>query len=144
MEASIEVNETEYFHKPSLVLRVKSTILDSIILIILMFIVFAVLNQFSIESTTVKRICMLFIILYEPITVTLGGTVGQRVMGLRVSDFSNYVNQKSHKNINLINSILRFIAKVFLGWISLLTIHSDDYGKAIHDSIGKSLMTFRI
>jgi hypothetical protein len=44
-------------------------------------------------------------------------------------------------NINIFYSIFRYLSKLLLGWISLLTIHSDDYGRAIHDKIGNSVMT---
>ena len=62
-------------------------------------------------------------------------------MGIRVRKFKRYKNKKESKNINILSSLLRFTFKLLLGWISLLSIHSDTYGQALHDKISNSLMT---
>ena len=64
-----------------------------------------------------------------------------KIMGLRVRKFSDVKDGRLYSNINIFYSISRYFSKLLLGWISLLTIHSDDYGRAIHDKIGSSVMT---
>lgn len=137
------VGQHSYFNKPSLILRIKSMLIDSVIIIFLMFIMSLILNFLSIESGNIRGIALLIVILYEPILVTFGGTIGQRTMGLRVVKSKDFKNNNEKRNINPFNSIFRYISKLLLGWISLLTIHSDNYGQAIHDKIGQSIMTFK-
>ena len=81
--------------------------------------------------------------MYEPILVAFGGTLGQRIMGLSVVHSQSYQSSKEKRNINPLFSFYRYIAKLLLGWISLLTIHSDQYGRVIHDKVGNSIMAFR-
>ena len=131
----------DYFNKPSLILRVKSTLIDSVVIIILMYLASIVLNSLGVQSGGIRGMVLIFIFLYEPILVTLSRTIGQKIMGLRVRKFGEYVNANSNVNINIVESLLRYIGKIMLGWISLLTIHSDKYGRAIHDKLGRSLMT---
>ena len=138
-----ELDYSELLPKPSLILRVKSTIIDSVVIILLMFLSAFVLNSLKIESGEIRLIAMLSIIFYEPIFVTLGGTIGQRIMGLKLIKSSSYKRYGNELNIHILNSFLRYFAKLLLGWISLLTIHSDKYGQAIHDKIGNSIMTYK-
>lgn len=135
------VDGSLYFNRPSLVLRIKSMLIDTMILIGLAYIFTLLLESMDIISPESRRIALVIILLYEPVLVTIGGTVGQRVMGLRVRAKKNFVEKREKKNINFFNSLLRYISKILLGWISLLTIHSDKYGQALHDKIGSSVMT---
>jgi len=63
-------------------------------------------------------------------------------MGLKVQKFSFLENENQKSNLNIFSSVIRFFTKILLGWLSLLTIHGDDYGRAIHDKLGDSVMTF--
>ena len=130
-----------YFHKPELLPRIKSTLIDSVVVIALMMIAAAVLNQLNIQSGTVRGITLFLIPLYEPIMTSISQTLGQKIMGLRVRRYINIAEGGQVQNINIIASIFRYILKVSLGWLSLLTIHSDKYGRAIHDNVASSVMT---
>jgi len=146
METTLDFEREEkisFFNKPSLMLRIKSMLIDSVVIFSLMLIISFILNSLNIESGRVRGLAFLIVLLYEPILITLKGTIGQRIMGLRVINSSFYKEENDRKNINFIFSILRYITKIFLGWISLLTIHSDQYGQAIHDKVGQSIMTFK-
>ncbi len=146
MENIIDDHITKYsesFYKPSLISRVKSTVIDSGVLLGLFFLFAFILNTLKIESGQIRGIALILIFLYEPVLVVLGGTFGQRLMGLEVVKASQFKGNGNSVKINFINSIIRYIAKVFLGWISLLTIHSSSYGQAIHDKLGNSLMTYK-
>ena len=130
-----------YFSKPSLVLRIKSMFVDTVVVILLMIIASQILTFFHVESGVVHSIILGFILLYEPIFVSINRTIGQKVMGLRVRNFSTLSTTGQATNINIIWSLLRFIIKTLLGWVSLLTIHSNTYGKAIHDAVANSVVT---
>ena len=145
METNDNYEETSenYFNKPSLILRVKSMMIDSLVIIILMYLASILLNYLEIESGNVRGIVMVLVLLYEPIFVTINRTVGQKIMGLRVIKFSEFVSSGNRININIANSFVRFMGKITLGWISLLTIHSNEYGQAIHDKLGNSIMTIK-
>jgi len=140
---SLESSSKIYFNKPSLPSRIKAMLADTMVIIGLMLVIAFILNSLEIESGMVRGIAFLLVILYEPILVTFGGTIGHRFMGMQVSKMSEYQAKKEHENINFLMSLVRFISKAILGWIALLIIHSDDYGQAIHDKIGGSVMTFR-
>jgi len=116
-------------------------IIDTFMIIVLMYIAFLVLDNLAIESGKIRGLIMGSIFLYEPIFTSINRTVGQKIMGLRVRKFEDFRKNKNKSNINIVNSIIRYIAKILLGWVSLLTIHSDNYGQAIHDKMGNSLMT---
>ena len=77
--------------------------------------------------------------LYDPIfTSVFGGTIGHMMFGLRVKRGNNHV-----KNILFPLAIIRFIVKVSLGWISILTVSGNKEKKAIHDIIVGSVVIFR-
>lgn len=130
------------FNRPYLLTRIKSMLADSVVVIILMIIASIILNALQIESGLVRGITLLLILMYEPIMVTIDRTIGQRMMGLRVRNYEKLADDHAPQNINIFFSILRYLAKVLLGWLSLLTIHSNTYGQAIHDKVGNSVMTY--
>ena len=74
-------------------------------------------------------------IAYEPICMTLGSTLGNYLKGIRVRKDSD-----STKRINIFQAIIRYPVKVFLGWISFLTINSNPKRRAIHDLVSGSVM----
>ncbi|MCB0456661.1 MAG: RDD family protein, partial [Flavobacteriaceae bacterium] len=64
-----------------------------------------------------------------------GGTIGHSYSGIGVRR-----DDDSDKNISLPSAIVRFIIKLLLGWISLLTVTGNEKRKAIHDFIVKSVV----
>ena len=67
--------------------------------------------------------------------MTLGGTIGNRVLKLRVLKH-NTDNEK----INLLHAYIRFTVKILLGWLSFITIHMNSENRAIHDFASNSVM----
>lgn len=135
--------ETELFHKPSLNLRVKAMFVDMLIVICTLMIVSLALSYFNINPDLVYPILIGMFLLYEPIAVSLGGTIGQRTMGLRVRKANTIKESNSYSNIGIGFSLIRFIAKFLLGTISLISIHHTNYGQAIHDKLSGSVVTFK-
>lgn len=131
-----------FFDKPGLMPRIKSTLIDVLVVMALMGVSAALLNGLGVESGSVRGWCFVGVWLYEPLFTALGRTLGQVVMGLRVRRLSDLQKETSQRPISFPASILRYALKVLLGWISLLTIHSDRYGQAIHDKAANSVMVF--
>jgi len=130
-----------FFNKPSLVLRIKSMMIDSVVLILLMYLATIILESLNVKSGSIRGIILVLVFLYEPTAVVFNRTIGQKIIGLRVRKFNKYTESDEKVNINIANSLVRFGFKLVLGWVSLLTIHTDTYGQAIHDKLGNSIMT---
>lgn len=121
---------------PDLSDRIHSSFIDGILLIIMMFVFASILDKFD-DVPDWVRIAMfasLFVV-YEPLCTSLGFTVGHYIKGIRVRRESN-----STKRINIIQSIFRYVVKIFLGWVSFLTISSNPKKRAIHDFVAGSVM----
>lgn len=119
--------------------RVKSALIDSIVLVGLMFITFYLLTFLGIESSVLKGILFVLIFLYEPIMVSFSQTIGQRVMRIRVIEQRTEEFLKP-KSIGIFRSILRYIVKLILGVVSLFTINFDEQSRAIHDQLVRSIV----
>jgi len=73
--------------------------------------------------------------IYEPLCTSLGFTLGNYIKGLRVRRLSD-----TSKHINFLQAFGRYILKLALGWISFLTIHSNEERQAIHDMFAGSVV----
>ena len=126
--------EINYALLPS---RVKAAVIDGIILIASLYLITEVFTLFDNVPNYVRMIAFILIfILYDPIfTSFLGATIGHSYSGIKVKKEDN-----PSENINFLNAIIRFVTKVFLGWISLLTVTSNEKKKAIHDLIVGSIV----
>ncbi len=79
---------------------------------------------------------ILFIIpflLYEPFFTSYLVTLGQLIFKFRVRQLSN------DKKLPLWRSYIRYILKIYLGIISILTIPARDDRRAIHDLVSSSI-----
>ena len=121
---------------PQLTDRIQSTFIDTILIVILMFVFASILDKFENVPDWVRMgmFAGLFIA-YEPLCMTLGSTLGNYLKGIRVRKNSN-----STKRINIFQAIIRYPVKVLLGWISFLTINSNPKRRAIHDLVSGSVM----
>ncbi|OEK08358.1 hypothetical protein A8C32_02595 [Flavivirga aquatica] len=117
--------------------RIKALVIDTIVLIILMYSASEIFNL--IENTPdYIRIIIFFalFLLYEPILISLyGATVGHFFNDIVVKQENDET-----KNINIVFAVARFITKSLLGWISLIIVNGNDKKKAIHDYIAKSVV----
>ena len=120
--------------------RVKAVVADSVVIIAFMFIVTYSFEYFENVPDNARIIAFIFIfILYDPIfTSVFGGTIGHLTNGLNVKRETN-----ENKKIIFPLAVIRFIVKVLLGWVSLLTVSGNKKGKAIHDSLVGSVVIFK-
>ncbi len=121
---------------PLLTERIQSTFIDTIFIVVLMFIASIVLDRFENVPDWV-RIVIFFGIwaLYEPVCTTLGFTLGNYIKGIRVRRLNDVAS-----HINFFQAFARYVLKLLLGWVSFLTIHSNPEKQAIHDLAAGSVM----
>jgi uncharacterized RDD family membrane protein YckC len=119
--------------------RVKAVLADSAVIITFMFIVSYAFSLFEYVPVNARIIAFVFIyLLYDPLfTSIFGGTIGHFIIGIRVKREKDQM-----KNILFPLAIIRFLAKVSLGWISLLTVMGSKKRKAIHDKLVGSVVLY--
>ena len=117
--------------------RVKAAFIDSVVLVAAMYGVAELFTLFDDVPTIYRIVSFVFVfILYDPILTSIyGGTIGH--------SFSKILVKKEDdpsKNISFPLALIRFIVKLLLGWLSLLTVGANDQRKAIHDFAAKSIV----
>lgn len=121
---------------PELKDRIQSTFIDAILLLVLMFIFAAIIDKFEHVPDWVRAAMFIgLFVVYEPLFMTLGCTLGNYIKGIRVRK----VDDTSRK-INIFQALVRYPIKFGLGWISFLTIGSNPKRRAIHDLAAGSVM----
>ena len=135
-------HDDRYFLRPSIIDRFKAMTIDAVVLVVLLWLAFIFISTINIESGFLKAVTLFLVILYEPILVVHSQTVGQRLLHLKVIKQSTYLKENMTQKIDIISSLARYLVKLFLGIFSLLTIHSDSYGRAIHDHVSGSIIVY--
>lgn len=126
MAENIAIPEDNY---PLLGDRIQSTFIDTILLVAMMFLFSEILDWFQNVPDSVRITMFIAVwIVYDPLCTTFGCTLGNYIKGLRVRQHDDV-----HKRINIIQAIIRYMLKLFLGWLSFLTINSNKEKRAIHD-----------
>ncbi|WP_264542580.1 MULTISPECIES: RDD family protein [Flavobacterium] len=110
--------------------RTKSSTIDTLFLIALAFIIAEVLSNFENVPTWLRVSLFSSLVIYEPICISFGATIGNHVMNIRIRRSSN-----DSKKLNILRSVSRFVSKLIFGWISYITIFKNPRKRAIHDLI---------
>jgi uncharacterized RDD family membrane protein YckC len=121
---------------PRLSDRIQSTFIDTSLIISLMFLFAILLGNFENVPDQVR--IFLFVglwVVYEPLCMTIGCTLGNYIKRIRVKKYSD-----PKKRINFLQALIRYFFKLFLGWVSFLTINSNPKRRAIHDFVSVSVM----
>jgi len=121
---------------PSLLKRVQSTFVDMLFILIMMFVITAVLENFE-QVPDWVRIVLFFGIwgIYEPVCMVLGSTIGNYIVGIRVRQYTD-----TNRRINLFQAFGRYVLKMLLGWLAFIAIHFNKERRALHDLAVKSVM----
>lgn len=121
---------------PVLYDRVLSTFIDNFFILNVMYAIADKLdNTDGITSWERRAILMGIYFGYEPICMTLGATLGNLMRGIRVRQVTD-----ATKRINLLQAIVRFPIKLFLGWLSIETIKRNPRRQAIHDQVAGTVV----
>ena len=113
--------------------RIQSIFIDLFLMLAMMLIAAWVLDKINPEQLDKDEWIRAFLFIgiwgvYEPVSMTLGCTLGNYLMKIRVRKFEN-----AGKKINLVQAYIRLIVKFFLGWLSFITIGFNKEKRAIHD-----------
>jgi hypothetical protein len=121
---------------PTLVSRIKAVFVDLLILLFTFAIVSLVIDAIGGTSDFVKGFILIFMVyLYDPVlTAFTGGTIGHKLIGLKIRKY-----KEPEKYISFGSALLRFLIKGSLGWISFLTVTSNEHKRAIHDQLSGSI-----
>ncbi len=131
-----KIDYSKVYELPTIKTRYISILVDGICLLLFALGISALFEKIGDVSGFVRGITfVIVIILYEPILVTLGCTIGQLFMNIRVRDFRN-----PERKLSFYLVILRFIIKIILGWLSFLTVTFNINRRAIHDLASGSIM----
>ena len=124
---------------PSLSKRIQALFIDSLI-IFLIFLGSSYIFEFLKNENEYFRIFIFIfmLFLYEPILIYyFKGTIGQQILNLKVTNFDN-----PNKKLGLLTSVLRFLIKWSLGWLSFISIMFNNKNRAIHDVVSNSIVTY--
>ena len=123
-----ELNDEKIF--PSIMNRVQAMFFDFwIIVAIVVLLSTTVLDGLEGRLLGLK-IALFFAVnlVYDPLMTMSGGTIGQRTMGMKIRRFED-----PSRKINITQAYFRSTMKLFLGWISFLSVSLDPYRRAMHD-----------
>ncbi len=130
----VSTNNLEY---PSLVTRIQAIVVDSIVILIVFILASYILDILGEIPDSVRGFILIFMLfLYDPILTSLtAGTLGHKVMGLKVICFS-----EKERKLSVPRAIIRSFVKGVLGWISFFTVTGNREKRAIHDIISGSIV----
>jgi uncharacterized RDD family membrane protein YckC len=132
-----KIDYSKVYVLPTIKARYISMLIDVLILVIIYTGITSLLEIIGQVPGFVKGILFVVVVLlYEPILITSGATIGQLFMGLRVRNFK----QPDHK-LTFHLAILRTVVKILLGWLSFVTVTFNVNRRAIHDFASGSIMT---
>ncbi len=120
---------------PTILRRYLSTFIDGIfILSVFIAVSYAIKADSIIASYARIAVFLIMFFFYEPIFTSRFSTLGQKITGIRVRTIESY------ENISIPAAYLRIIIKIFLGFISLLSIPITKDRRAIHDFASGSIV----
>lgn len=130
------VDHSMIYELPTIKTRYISTFLDSMLILLAIFGIAAFFERFENVPDYVRVILFVFaVILYEPILMSFGCTFGQLIMNIRVRKFKD-----PERRIFLHGAFFRLLSKLFLGWISFISISFNQNKRAIHDFASGSVV----
>ena len=144
-EPSTNVQQGENAESPRLYAnfprRLDALSVDSVVLVAFSLLVFVVLAPL-LENITAARVGLVIcwwvtLFLYEPMLVWRGGTIGHRIMNLRV------VDNRNQRNVSLPKAFARFGVKGLLGILSFFTMNFSRRHQAAHDILTNSSVQIR-
>jgi uncharacterized RDD family membrane protein YckC len=120
---------------PTLLSRIQSITIDTLLLIAFMAIFTIMLDGYKNVPDSLRMWLFISLIMYEPLCTTFGATYGNYKLGIRVRK-----NSDESKRINIFQALIRYFFKTIFGWISFLGIFTNSKKRAFHDQISGSVM----
>jgi uncharacterized RDD family membrane protein YckC len=139
LEKPEKVDYSKVYVLPTIKTRFFSMLIDVLVIILMALGISKLFDTIGEVPGLVRGILFaLVVVFYEPVLVTFGSTIGQLLLNIRVRSFKNPDQKVAFHMI-----ILRFAVKVFLGWLSFITVTYNINRRAIHDFISGSIMISR-
>jgi len=130
------VDYSKVYILPSIKTRYFSMLIDICVIFLLALGVSSLFELIGEVPDTIRGILFVIVfILYEPILITFGATVGQFILHIRVRRFNN-----PEKKVLFPLLVLRLLAKGLLGWLSFITVTFNADRRAIHDYLSGSIV----
>jgi uncharacterized RDD family membrane protein YckC len=128
--------ENEY---PSLIDRIQSIFIDTVLLLISIVILSVLLDKFNNVPDWLRMLLFFTVfVAYEPLCLTFGCTLGNYIKQIRVRQYAD-----TNRKINIFQAIIRYLVKLSLGWLSFLTVYGNPSRRAIHDMASGSVMVWQ-
>ncbi|TGL44376.1 RDD family protein [Leptospira perdikensis] len=116
--------------------RYIAMIYDAIFFLLIIFLSAKLILFLNIDGRVAQYVFFVFLFLYDPLCVSLfRATPGHFLKGLRVVSTDS-------KNLNFFKSFVRYIVKITLGILSLITILGSKK-QAIHDKLTSSYVVYK-
>ncbi|MFA0963718.1 RDD family protein [Roseivirga sp. BDSF3-8] len=93
------------------------------------------LNRLLAIPPVVNYVSVVFIIMYQPVCTSLGATLGQYLMNIRIRQVNNM-----HKTINMLRSVFRFFLKLVLSLASMVPLQTREDNRSLHDIASGSIV----
>jgi hypothetical protein len=135
-EKKEKIDYSQTYILPSIKTRYFSTLIDVLAIIGISIIISNLFEKIGEVQDYIKAVTFFIVfILYEPLLVSFGATIGQFILSIRVRSFKD-----PQRNLPFYLAIVRTAVKVTLGWLSFLTITFNINRRAIHDYASNSIM----
>lgn len=120
---------------PTLVRRYKALLIDGLLCFGTLIVLMLVVQDSEYRRTIMITTATILLLCYEPLLTVYSGTIGQRVMKIKVRRF-----RQPDTRLTLVKSYVRWLTKGLLGWVSFITINFNREHRAIHDFASDSIM----
>jgi uncharacterized RDD family membrane protein YckC len=136
IEKPEKIDYTKIYELPTIKSRYFSTLIDVLIIVLLSLGISSLLEKIGQVPDYLKAILFVVVILlYEPILVSFGTTVGQFFLNIRVRNFRDPKTKLAFHQ-----ALLRSLVKILLGWVSFVTVTFNLNRRAIHDLASGSIV----
>jgi uncharacterized RDD family membrane protein YckC len=123
---------------PPLLKRVYALLIDIAFIVGAIFIATCLFSCLKLNGGIekwLKGIVFALVVLYEPLGMRFGATLGYYITGMRIR---RYLDMR--KKINFFQAICRSFVKIMFGWLSCFTIGFNSQRRALHDMVGESIV----
>jgi uncharacterized RDD family membrane protein YckC len=127
--------EEQLYHFPTLVKRYKALFIDFVLMMSALIAIMLLVDGMIFRTEIMVISGLVLLLTYEPLLTAYSGTLGQRLMKIRVVR-----NDDPYTRISLANAYKRWFTKAVLGWISFITINYDPRHRAMHDIASDSVV----
>lgn len=129
-------NTGNYTHNyPPLKKRYQALLADTVLIMTILIVAMTIMGDSEYRSSVMITLGAILLLGYEPILTVYSGTIGQKMMKLKVRQYN-----QPDKKIDLFNAYMRWLTKWLLGWISFVSINFNKEHRAIHDFVSNSVM----